>query len=349
MPGEFEPHTGCWMLFPDRPDVWREHGAPARYAFAQVATAIAEFEPVSVCALPGIYQEARKLLPPHIRVIEMLYEDSWARDCGPTFVVNNSGDVRGVDWIFNAWGGHYPYFKHDNQVAQKILEIERVDRYRADFVLEGGAIHTDGDGTLLTTRTVMLNDNRNPGKSEAEMAQLLMDYTGVEKIIWIDEGVYEDETEGHIDNLVCFVRPGVVALTWTDDQTDPQYERSQAAYETLASITDARGRSLEIHKIHQPGPLYMTADEASTIEKGISTVSRKAGDRLAGSYINFYIANGGVVVPTFDDPNDEPALQKLSKLFPDRKVVGVPAREVLLGGGNIHCITQQQAAGVPRE
>jgi len=345
MPGEFEPHEGCWMLWPERPDNWRLGAKPAQKAFAAVASAIARFERVTMGVSAAQFQNARNLLPGHIRVVELSYNDSWMRDCGPTFVTNGK-IARVVDWDFNAWGGldgglYFPW-DQDDLVARKVAEIEWVDRYKAPLVLEGGSIHVDGQGTLLTTEECLLNPNRNPHLSKSEIENLLMEYLNVEKILWLGKGVYNDETSGHVDNLACFIRPGVVALTWTDDKNDPQYDISADAYERLMHMTDARGRRLEVHKIHQPGPIYITREESEGVDAIEGTLPREEGDRLAGSYINFYMANGAAIVPVFGDPYDQPALQKLAELMPEREIVPVPAREILLGGGNIHCITQQQ-------
>ena len=350
MPAEFEPHAGCWMLWPERPDNWRLGAKPAQRAFGAVTTAIAQFEPVTIGVSRGQFLNARRRLPPVIRVVEMSYNDAWMRDCGPTFVVNvakigQPDAVRGVDWKFNAWGGLYFPWDQDALAARKVLEIERVDRYPADLILEGGSIHVDGQGTLLTTEECLLNPNRNPAMSRSGIAQKLMEYTGVEQIIWLKRGVFGDETGGHVDNLCCFTRPGVVALTWTDDRTDPQYEISAEAYERLSLATDARGRRLKIHKIHQPAPLHITPAESEGVDAVEGTYPRLADDRLAASYINFYIANGGVIVPAFDDPHDAAAIETIQQLFPGRRVVGVAAREILLGGGGIHCITQPQPQG----
>jgi agmatine deiminase len=349
MPGEFEPHAGCWMLWPERPDNWRLGAKPAQRAFVDVATAIAQFEPVTMGVSCDQFRNARNLLPDNVRVVEMSYNDSWMRDCGPTFVVDDEGTVRLVDWDFNAWGGlergaYFPW-DQDELVPRKVAEIERIDRYKAPIVLEGGSIHVDGEGTLLVTEECLLNPNRNPNVSREEIEQALQEYLNVEKIIWLGRGVYGDETSGHVDNLCCFARPGVVALTWTDDVSDPQHEISLDAYERLALATDARGRRLQVLKIPQPNPICITEEESKGVDAVEGTLPRRPGDRMAGSYINFYIANGGVVAPTFDDPHDGAALEALQRLFPRRKVVGVRAREILLGGGNIHCITQQQPAG----
>ena len=314
-----------------------------------VATAIAQFEPVTIGVSRSQFLNARHMLPDCVRVVEMSYNDSWMRDCGPTFVVNDKGSVRLVDWDFNAWGGlegglYFPW-DLDDLVPCKVAEIERIDHYKAAIVLEGGSIHVDGEGTLLTTEECLLNPNRNPNLAKEEIERVLQEYLNVERIIWLERGVHMDETDGHVDNLCCFVRPGVVALTWTDDTSDPQYDISLDAYERLKSATDAKDREMEIHKIHQPDPICITEEESAGVDAVEGTLPRQPGDRMAGSYINFYIANGGVVVPVFDDSHDATALQTVQALFPERKVVGVRAREILLGGGNIHCITQQQPAG----
>lgn len=345
MPAEFEPHAGCWLLWPERPDVWPERAKFAQSAFAQVATAIARFESVTVGVSRTQYQNARAMLPSNIRVIELSADDAWLRDSGPTFVKNAQGLLRGVHWEFNAWGGAYSNWEQDRLVAQKILDLEHIDRYKADFVLEGGSIHVDGEGTLITTSQCLLNPNRNPRLSQSEIEDHLKAYLNVEKVIWLNRGVYNDETSGHVDNLCCFVRPGVVALTWTDDSRDPQYEISTEAYEQLSRETDAKGRQLEIHRIHQPGPLHTTEAESKSIEFVEGTLFRPPGTRLPASYINFYIANGGIIVPTFNDPHDSEALKTLQYLFPEREIIGIYARDILLGGGNIHCITQQQPTG----
>ncbi len=336
------------MLWPERSDNWRDGAKPAQAAFAAVAAAIALGEPVTVGASAAQFHNARARLPAGVRVVEMTSNDAWIRDSGPTFVTDAKGRRRGVDWTFNAWGGlrgglYFPWDR-DDEVAQKVLEIEGAERYRTPFVLEGGAIHVDGAGTCLTTEECLLNPNRNGTTSKTEVEKMLQRFLGVTTVLWLDKGVYLDETGGHIDELACFTSPGHVALTWTDDRSDPQYEISQDAYRRLRAARDARGHSLAIHKIHQPGPLYMTADEAAGIDARAGTRPRQAGDRLPASYINFYVSNENVVMPLYDKRWDAAAMRTLKRLFPTRKVLGVATREVLLGGGNIHCITQQ----VPR-
>ncbi|MDR2214896.1 MAG: agmatine deiminase, partial [Nevskiaceae bacterium] len=326
-------------------DNWRDGARPAQRAFAAVAAAIAQFEPVTVGVSAAQYEFARAELLPQIRVVEMSSNDAWMRDVGPTFVVNAAGKRRAVDWQFNAWGGfdgglYFPW-DSDDLVARKVAEIEGVDRYRAPLVMEGGAIHVDGQGTALVTEQCLLNPNRNPHLSGEKIEQLLRAYLGVDVIIWLGQGVIDDETDGHIDNLACFARPGEVCLTWADNPRDPQSAVSHDALERLRAARDARGRRLKVHKLPSPGPLRITGDEAASIQHREGTKPRPAGARLAGSYANFYIANGGVIMPLLDPRTDGAALAKLRRVFPERKVVGVPGREILLGGGNIHCITQQ--------
>lgn len=343
MPGEFELHAGTWMLWPERPDNWRENAAPAQQTFARVAAAIAAFEPVTMGVSEGQLQRARAMLPAAVRVVELPSNDSWMRDCGPTFVTNGS-TLRAVDWDFNAWGGLYTDFSLDQQVARKVAEIEGAERYKAPLVMEGGSIHVDGQGTLLTTRECLLNENRNPQLTQAQIEQYLQDYLSVEKIIWLERGIYLDETSGHVDNICCFLCPGEVALAWTEDKGDPQYEISRENEEILKSTTDARGRGLQVHRVHVPAPVTITQAESEGVLPVDGTLPRRTGDRLAASYVNFYFCNGGAMVPTFDDPMDAVALAQLQALLPERRLVGVPSREILLGGGNIHCITQQVPA-----
>jgi agmatine deiminase len=349
MPGEFEPHAGCWMLWPERASNWRLGAKPAQAAFASVATAIATSEPVSVGVSARNYVHARAMLPDAVRVVEISSDDAWMRDVGPTFVVNKRSDVRGVDWVFNAWGGlngglYFPW-DQDDLVARKVLEIEGRDRYRAPLILEGGAIHVDGAGTLLTTEECLINPNRNPHLDKGQIEILLHEYLGVTSVIWLGKGVVDDETNGHVDNLCCFARPGEVVLTWTDNKRDPQYRVSADAYERLMESRDAQGRRIKVHKLVQPGPLRRSKQEARDIDVQDGVQSRAAGERLAASYVNFYIGNSAIVMPLLDSKRDRDAARQLQKIFPDRRLIGVQAREILLGGGNIHCITQQVPRG----
>lgn len=348
MPGEFGPHSGCWMAWPERTDNWRLGAKPAQAAFAAVAEAIAASEPVTMAVSDAQFENARAMLPPSVRVVEVATDDAWLRDTGPTFVVDGDRRRRGVDWEFNAWGGTngglYASWDRDDRVAAKLLEIEGDDRYRAPIVLEGGAIHVDGEGTVLTTEECLLNPNRNPELSREQIERVLLDYLGAEKVIWLGAGVFEDETDGHVDNLACFAEPGKVLLTWSDDENDPQHAISRDARGRLEAATDARGRPLEVTLLPSPGPLQISAEEAEGVDAAAGTVPRRAGDRLAASYVNFYLGNSRVVYPLLDPRHDEEAAAILRRCFPEREVVGVPAREILLGGGNVHCITQQVPA-----
>ncbi|HEY8330619.1 MAG TPA: agmatine deiminase [Pseudomonas sp.] len=354
MPAEWEAHAQTWLLWPERPDNWRLGAKPAQAAFAAVAKAIARFEPVTVGVSASQYENARaRLSHGDIRVLELSSDDAWVRDSGPTFVVNEGGEVRGVDWTFNAWGGFegglYAPWHRDDQVAGKILAIERCARYRTDgFVLEGGAIHVDGEGTLLTTEECLLNPNRNPQLSRGEIEAVLHAHLAVDKVIWLPHGLFNDETDGHVDNFCCFVRPGEVLLAWSDDERDPNWSRCRAALAVLEQARDARGRALRVHKMPIPGPLYATAEECAGVDWVAGSQPRDPSIRLAGSYVNFLIVNGGIIAPSFADPHDAGAEAILQRLFPEREVVMVPGREILLGGGNIHCITQQQPAAQRR-
>lgn len=347
MPGEFEPHEGTFMIWPERTDNWRYGAKFAQKVFCEVATAISKFEKMTMCVSAAQYENARNMLPENIRVIEISNNDSWVRDSGPTFVKNDKGEVRGIDWQFNAWGGlvdglYFPWDK-DNSVAKKICEIEWKDRYSLDdFVLEGGSIHVDGEGTALVTEACLLSNGRNPHMNKEEIELKLKEYLNVEKVIWLKHGIYLDETNEHVDNICTFVKPGVVVLGWTNDKSDPQYEMSKNCYDILSNEKDAKGRNLEVHKLLLPSPIYITKDESLGVDVIASTQPRAEGERLAASYVNYYVCNGAIIMPSFNDPNDKLAQSKLQELYPDREIISIYAREILLGGGNIHCITQQQ-------
>jgi agmatine deiminase len=348
MPAEFEPHAGCWMAWPQRPDNWRLAAEPAQLAFAAVAEAINVSDPVTMAVSDAEFEHCRELLSESIRVVELSSDDAWMRDIGPTFVLDQSGGRRGVDWRFNAWGGldgglYFPWDR-DERVARKVLEVGGAPRYRAPIVLEGGSIHVDGEGTVLSTEECLLNPNRNPGLARAEIEQTLCEYLGAERVIWLGRGLCGDETDGHVDNLACFARPGVVLLAWSADESDPQHAVCVDALERLSGASDARGRSLEVIRVPSPGPMTISAQEAAGVEAMPHTKPRLAGERMAASYVNFYTAATRIVFPLLDPSCDERAAAVLGECFPGREIVGVPGREILLGGGNIHCITQQLPA-----
>jgi len=257
-----------------------------------------------------------------------------------------------VDWEFNAWGGTegglYPNWYRDKHVARNILARLGVPRFPCPLVLEGGSIHVDGEGTLLTTEECLLNPNRNPKLSTIDIEHSLSTMLAVEKIIWLPFGLHGDlDTNGHVDNIACFARPGVVLLAWTDDTDDPQYQRSLKALQVLKNTTDARCRQFDVIKVPQPpaGKMIRTASDVATLLPAEGVARREEGDVLAGSYVNLYVCNGGVVMPGLgQEEADARAKAVIEGAFPERKVVQVQTREVLLGGGNIHCITQQQPA-----
>ncbi|KAI5562343.1 hypothetical protein BDE02_15G047600 [Populus trichocarpa] len=361
MPAEWEPHSQTWMGWPERPDNWRDNALHAQLVFTKVAIAISKFEPVTVCASSAQWENARSQLPEHVRVLEMSMNDSWFRDIGPTFVVRKNGSnhgnleqrIAGIDWNFNGWGGVddgcYQDWSLDLLVARKIIGTEKLPRFPHFMILEGGSIHVDGDGTCLTTEECLLNKNRNPNLTKEQIEDQLKAYLGVQKVIWLPYGLYgDDDTNGHIDNMCCFVRPGVVLLSWTEDEKDPQFKRSMEALSILSNTSDANGRRLEIIKLHVPGPLYMTDEEAAGVVQDGNAKPRLPGTRLAASYVNFYIANGGIITPQFGDQKwDDEAVRVLSQAFPNHEVVRIEgAREIVLAGGNIHCITQQQPAAL---
>jgi len=351
MPGEFEPHLQTWMMWPERRDVWREDAGPAQNAFVEVASAISEFEPVVMLVSAAQFQHARQSLPAGVRLVEMSYNDAWARDILPSFVTNRQGETRLVDWDFNAWGGLvdglYVPWDQDQLVGRKIPELEGMDRYDAGhFVLEGGAFQVDGDGTLITTEECLLSPGRNPDLTKDEIEENLSLYLGIEKVIWLSKGIDSDGTNGHVDNLCAFVQPGELIVHWTEDRNHPHYEICQAVWNRLTDSIDARGRKFKLHKLPAPSAIYRTSEDVANIIEVESTATLRIGDLLPASYINFYLVNGGVIVPAFGVETDQFAHDSLTKVFPGRKVIQIRSgREILLGGGNVHCITQQQPVG----
>lgn len=358
MPAEYEQHYGCILIWPERSDSWQFGGYAARKAFIEIVTAIAKSEAVTVCASYRQYNNARQALPSYVRVVEMSSDDSWARDVAPTFVINKSGEVRGINWYFNAWGGlvdglYFPWDK-DNAMANKLCDLFNYDVYDAqDFVLEGGSIHVDGDGTALVTESCLLSAGRNPDMTKDEITDRLKRYLNVDKVIWLKYGIFNDETNEHVDNICAFVKPGEVVLAWTDDENDPQYPMSKSCLDILENETDAKGRKITVHKLPIPEPVCITQEECDGLDNMDFEPTRTPGERLAASYVNFYISNGAVVMPGFAKPgatdelnmsyaqSDKAAKDILTKLFPSREVIQIYARDILIGGGNIHCITQQ--------
>ncbi len=283
-------------------------------------------------------------------VLPIASDDAWARDVGPTFLVKDKQDIRAVNWSFNAWGGEvdglYASWDKDDLVAPSFCDMCEIDYYDAcPFVLEGGSIHCDGEGTVMVTESCLLSPGRNPDLSKEQIEDMLKDYLGAEKVLWLPYGIYNDETNEHVDNVCAFIKPGEVVLAWTDNKNDPQYEMSRADYDYLESQTDAKGRSIKVHKLYIPDhPVLVNEKDLSNYEFEDGEDVREAGERLAASYVNFYFINGAALVPQFGADNaesDRKALDTLKALLPDRDIIGINARAILLGGGNIHCITQQ--------
>ncbi|VSF34109.1 agmatine deiminase [Streptococcus pneumoniae] len=318
MPAEYEPHHGTLMIWPTRPGSWPFQGKAAKRSFTQIIETIAEGERVYLLVEQAYLSEAQSYLGDKVVYLDIPTNDAWARDTGPTILVNDKG----------------------KKLAAEALEKPVYDA--KPFVLEGGAIHSDGQGTILVTESCLLSPGRNPNLTKEEIENTLLESLGAEKVIWLPYGIYQDETNEHVDNVAAFVGPAEVVLAWTDDENDPQYAMSKADLELLEQETDAKGCHFTIHKLPIPAVRQVVTEEdlpGYIYEEGEE--KRYAGERLAASYVNFYIANKAVLVPQFEDVNDQVALDILSKCFPDRKVVGIPARDILLGGGNIHCITQQ--------
>jgi len=264
--------------------------------------------------------------------------------------VTNGTEVCGIDWLFNAWGGSvdglYEDYANDDLAAQAFCRAIGADCYNAgDFVLEGGSICSDGEGTLLVTESCLLSAGRNPNLTKAQIEQTLMDYLGVEKVLWLPRGIYNDETNEHVDNVCAFIRPGEVVLAWTDDVNDPQYALSCADYDFLSQETDACGRRLTIHKLPVPDhPVCVTEVDMVNLPVDAGEETRSIGERLAASYVNFFFTNDAILLPQFGGENapcDARAVKIMRALCPTREIVPIDSRDILLGGGNIHCVTQQ--------
>ncbi|GAA2829758.1 agmatine deiminase family protein [Kitasatospora sp. CM 4170] len=328
MPAEWTEHEGCLMAWPTRADLWGDTLDEARREYAEVARAIAAFEPVTMVACPGQGDEARVLCGEGVEVVELPIDDSWFRDSGPIFVLDEDGRRAGVDFRFNAWGGKHHPFDTDDRIAGVLLERLGVERIDSRMILEGGAVTVDGEGTLITTEQCLLHPNRNPGMTKAEIEAELIEKLGVTTVIWLPYGgLLDTETDGHVDGVCAFVAPGKVVVQLPSDPGHPDYYRMIENRAVLEAAVDARGRKLEI--IDLPQSAFVQVD----------------GKETEVGYLNFYIANGGVVVPIAGVPEaDQGALAVIAAALPGRKVVGVRSRVIAYGGGGVHCITQQVPA-----
>lgn len=332
MPAEFSPHQRTYIEWPVYEAKWPGPFREVLEAFADIAGKISLFEPITVLANPDTLEQAKEMCGPGIHVIQSPHDDSWMRDNGPTFVVHNDGGVAGIRWRFNAWGGKYECAR-DRQVAGALIESLGIKKFEAPFVMEGGSFHVDGEGTLLTTEECLLNKNRNPHLSKREIENYLKAYLGVRKIIWLKKGLFGDDTDGHVDNVACFAKPGTIILQTARDPEDPNYERTLENLALLREERDATGRQFQVVEIPQPAP--------DTYE----------GTDLTLSYVNFYFVNGGIILPIFSGKHrdtDRDALNILRELFPERRIVTIDGMPIIRGGGNIHCITQQMPLGRSR-
>lgn len=325
MPPEWSRHARTLMEWPVKEALWPEPFAEILPVFADIVKQIAAFEPVTLIVRPELAAQANTFCGPDIEILPINHNDSWMRDNGPTFLVNREGSLAGINWIFNGWGGKFPA-EDDNRVAPEVLKYFNVPCFDAPIVMEGGSIHVDGEGTLITTEECLLNPNRNPQLNREEIENFLKRYLNVSKIIWLKRGWVGDDTDGHIDNLACFARPGTIITQVCSEPADPNYGISMENKRILESETDAQGRSFEIISIEQPPAEYYK------------------DMRLTLSYINFYFVNGGLILPVFGGKaaaTDLAALQTLQKVFPGRRIATINGAIIARGGGNVHCLTQQ--------
>jgi len=329
MPAEWVPHERCWMAWPSRSETWGEHLDGARDIVAEIANTIARFEPVTIVTKPKNVAEVSLLTANGVAQVSLTHDDCWIRDYGPSFLVNKSKQVAGVAWRWNAWGFRYEDHERDAKVAEEILKHLEMKAYANSLVMEGGGVDVDGEGTMIATESTLLNQNRNPDMTREQVEEVLIEYLGVQQVIWLGEGLQDDITGGQVGNLARFVRPGVVVALTCSDPADPHHKILGDNIARLKAARNANGQPLEVMEIEQPRPRF--DDE---------------GKRLALSYVNFYMPNDGILLPTFDDgANDRKAFDTMTRLFPKREIVQVPALELAYGGGGIHSFTLPQPVG----
>jgi len=334
MPAEWAKHSRTYISWPVQSSMCypQDYNAVC-LGYAEMIQAIAEFEPVTVVANTTDLEKLSRLFDnDRIEVLVIGHNDAWLRDNGPTFLIHNTGKIAGVNWQFNAWGGKYAPWDLDDQVAPQILNAVGLKCFDAPLVMEGGSLHVDGEGTLLTTEQCLLNPNRNPKLTRKQIEAELKKFLNVQKIIWLKKGLDGDETDGHIDNIACFVALGKILIQTCDDPEDENYAITQENLKILGEETDARGRKFELISIQQPPRLYDT--ETNT--------------RYTLSYLNFYFVNGGLILPVFGGEaaeTDRLAVQVLGKIFPERRIRTVNGMAIIREGGNVHCTTQQMPDG----
>ncbi|MDC3416989.1 agmatine deiminase family protein [Aquibacillus salsiterrae] len=332
MPAEWELHDRTLIAWPVKESmVYPEQYEQVCAGYQKIIEAISEFEPVTVIVnKTAVDTISKKLTSNQITLLAIDHNDAWLRDNGPTFLINQAGERAAVNWQFNAWGEKYMPYDLDDQVANEILHHFQIKSLDAPLVMEGGSIHVDGEGTLITTEECLLHPNRNPNLSKSEIENILKKYLNVSKIIWLKRGLSGDETDGHVDNVACFVAPGKVMIQVCDDKEDDNYPNTIENLAILQNETDALGRKIDIVPIKQPPRRYFN------------------GKRLTLSYLNYYFVNGGIILPVFGEDakfTDEMAMQALQELFPSHKIRTVDGMAIIREGGNVHCTTQQMVAG----
>ncbi|MBP1990622.1 agmatine deiminase family protein [Paenibacillus eucommiae] len=332
MPAEWEAHERTFLSWPVQDSMCFPQDYDTVCAgYAELIRAIAEFEPVTVVVNPADLEQISALFnEDNVECLPIPHNDAWLRDNGPTFVVNEQGERAGINWRFNAWGGKYEPWDLDDAVAPSILQQLEMRRFDAPLVMEGGSLHVDGEGTLITTEECLLNKNRNPELDREQIEELVKQYVNVENIIWLKRGLAGDETDGHVDNIACFAAPGTIIVQVCEDPEDENYAITQDNLRTLSEAVDARGRKLELILIQQPPAAF------------------HEGNRLTLSYLNFYFVNNGIILPVFGgaaEHTDLLAEQALSRAFPDRRVRTINGMAIIREGGNVHCTTQQLPAG----
>jgi agmatine deiminase len=344
MPAEWEPHLATYLVWPHNLDTWPGKFEPVQPAYAKMAAAIAEFEPIRVLVKSADEIEPVRALirtaisnPTLMDRVELIVQptnDSWIRDHGPIFVNRISGNDGprqiALDWIFNSWGEKYGAYDLDDAIPHRLAERYGFEVIAPGIVLEGGSIDVNGEGLLLTTESCLLNENRNPHLSRENIEEYLMTYLGVAQVLWLGDGIKGDDTDGHIDDLARFVTPHSIVTVIEDDPADANYQALQDNLKRLHAMRDQHRRPFKIEMLPMPTPVVY--DDT----------------RLPASYANFYIANGSVIVPTFDCPADDVAMRTLQRLFPSRRVIGVPSADLVWGLGAVHCLTQQHPAPSPR-
>lgn len=339
--GEFEKQRAIVMLFPARKDVWRHDCAPIRRSMVELANILSEHVPVIMGVLPALMDVAKNeySFSSGVKLVKMKYNDCWSRDSISSVVSGERPYISAFE--FNAYGGelYFPW-DDDNRLDNVIAKEFKYPIKRSPLTLEGGNMLPDGAGTLFAVKDAIVNDNRNPDFSLEQIETLLKEATASEQIVWIEQGLVGDETGGHIDNVMTLADHNTILLSWTDDESNPQYKVTHEIGERLSRVKNTKGEPYRIVHVPVPELYYRTDDDSDSIEAVDGSFPRKEGDAVLETYVNIALSNGIVVVPQFGSPLDAEALAIISSAFPDRKVVGLDGREATLGGGGFHCLTK---------